>query len=187
MTKSGANPDNDRRVLLGQIGAAHGVRGEVTIRTYTSDPASIAAYGPLSDATGQKQFALKAVRVTDKGVIARLEGVSDRTSAEALRGTNLYVARFALPATGDAEYYHADLIGLKAVTVTGDLYGDVIAVQNFGAGDLLEIKRAGSGDTEYIPFTNAHAPVVDLAQNRVTINPPILVGDAEPSGGDESS
>lgn len=181
MSKPRNESGADKLVLLGQIGPAHGVRGEVVIRTFTAEPGGIAAYGPLTDSRGEKRLSLTSVRVTEKGVIARIEGVGDRSSAEALRGVELYVARSALPPTDDAEYYHTDLIGLDAVTITGEAYGTVIAVHNFGAGDLLEIKR--DGDTEFIPFTNAHAPVVDLAQRTVTINPPALTGEDEPSGG----
>lgn len=186
MTSPGDKSHGDRLVLLGQIGPAHGVRGEVMIRSFTADPIGIASYGPLTDKANQRRFVLKSVRATDKALVARIDGVSDRNAAEALRGVELYVARSALPPADEAEYYHADLVGLNAVTVSGESYGQVVAVQNFGAGDLLEIKR-GDGETEFIPFTHAHAPVVDLAQNLVTIDPPVLVGDAEPASNDEHS
>jgi 16S rRNA processing protein RimM len=172
-----------RLVLLGHIGAAHGIRGDVLIRTFTADPASIAAYGPLTDAGGQRSFNVKIVRVTDKGVVARIAGVTDRNGAEVLRGIELYVARDRLPKTAAAEYYHADLIGLDAVLTDGTPFGRVVAVQNFGAGDLLEIERANA-ESEFIPFTNAHAPDVDLVSRRVTIVPPTMVGEPEPAGPD---
>ena len=95
----------DNRVLLGQISAAHGIRGEVTIRTFTATPEAIAAYGPLTDKSGLRSFTVKVVRVTDKGVVARISGVGDRNGAEALRGTELYVDRAALPQIAEAEYY----------------------------------------------------------------------------------
>ena len=156
-------------VLLGHVSAAHGIRGEVLVKSYTGDPAAIGDYGPLADETGARQVTLKVVRVTPKGVIARIVGVADRNGAEALHGMKLYVARAQLPPAADDEFYHADLIGLRAVTVTGEAVGEVIAVQNFGAGDLLEIRLAGRGRTEFVPFTKDFAPTVDLASGTVTV------------------
>lgn len=183
MTKS--TKEAGRRVLLGQIGPAHGIRGEVLIRAYTGEPDAIAAYGPLADKSSARTFAIKVVRVTDKGVVARIAGVTDRNGAEALRGVDLYVERSALPKPADAEFYHADLIGLEAITEDGARYGRIVAVQNFGAGDLLEIERADGSGAEFIPFSNAHAPVVDLEAGRVTVVPMVMVGDAEPASDDE--
>ena len=116
-----SDPNPPRRILLGQINGAHGIRGDIIVRTFTGDPGAIAAYGPLTDASGHKSFKLRVVRVTDKGVIARLDGVTDRNGAEAVRGQELYVDRAKLPAPDEAEYYHADLIGLAAVSLEGCL------------------------------------------------------------------
>jgi 16S rRNA processing protein RimM len=171
------NAKDDRRILLGQITVAHGIKGEVMVRSYASDPADIAAYGPLTDKDGTRPLALTVIRDTGKGVIARVKGVSDRNAAEALKGRELYVARDKLPKASDAEYYHADLIGLDAVTEDGQRFGRVTAVQNFGAGDLLEIKRSDGKDTEFIPFTNACVPDVDITLGRLTIVPPVLTGE----------
>lgn len=169
-----------RRVLLGHISAAHGLRGEVLVKTYTGDPRDIAAYGPLTDETGAHRLELKVVRVTDKGVIARVAGVADRTAAERIKGAKLYVARDRLPVAAEREYYHADLIGLDAVSEAGERIGHVVAVQNFGAGDLIEIRLEGSIRTELVPFTDAAVPVVDVAAGRVVVRPPDLVeGDTE--------
>ena len=130
------------RILLGHISTAHGVRGDVVIKSLTEDPADIATYGPLSDEDGQRQFDIKVVRVTNKGVIARVAGVTDRNAAEALRGTKLYVDRHKLPALEADEVYHTDIIGLIARRGDGSEVGEIVAVQNFGAGDLLEIRLA---------------------------------------------
>jgi 16S rRNA processing protein RimM len=173
------NPKDDRRILLGQITAAHGIRGDVIVRTFTADPADIAAYGPLTDKLGTRPLSLSVIRISDKGVVARVKGVSDRNGAEALKGSELYVLRAKLPKASDAEYYHADLIGLEAVTEDGQPYGRVIAVQNFGAGDLLEIRRSDGRDMEFIPFTNACVPDVDIALGRLTVVPPVITGEAE--------
>ncbi len=174
------------RILLGQITGAHGIRGDILVRTFTGEPAAIAAYGPLTDAAGTKSFKLRIVRVTDKGVVARLDGVTDRNGAEAVRGQELYVERSKLPATDDTEYYHADLIGLAAEAPDGTLIGRVVAVQNFGAGDLLEIELTGGTATEYVQFTNANVPEVDLAAKRVVVVRPVMVGDQEPANDDEA-
>ena len=173
-----ASPEN-RLILLGQITGVHGIRGDVIVRTYTGDPADIAAYGPLTDKLGARPLALSIVRVSDKGVVARVKGVSDRNAAEVLKGRELYVARAKLPKTDEAEYYHADLIGLAAVTPEGADLGRIIAVQNYGAGDLLEIKMTVGGDTTFVPFTNACVPDVDLSAGRVTVVMPEMVGEAE--------
>ena len=132
------------RILLGRIAGAHGIRGEVLIKTFTEAPENIGAYGPLSDASGTRTFKIKSVRATPKGVVARLAGVDDRNAAEALKGIELYVERARLPAAAEGEFYHADLIGLTAVDGDGKPIGEIVAVQNFGAGDLLEIRLAGS-------------------------------------------
>jgi 16S rRNA processing protein RimM len=170
--------DPDRRILLGEIGPAHGIRGEVVVRSYADAPEDIAAYGPLSDEAGRRTFDLKVVRVTDKGVIVRIAGIGDRTAAEGLRGTKLFVNRDRLPAAGDGAYYHADLIGLAAVDLDGREIGRIVGVQNFGAGDLIEIALTSSRTTELIPFNDDFVPNVDLERGRVTVvRPP---DDGEP-------
>jgi 16S rRNA processing protein RimM len=172
----------DRRILLGQITAAHGIRGDVIVRTYTGEPASISSYGPLTDKDGAKPLTLTVIRVSDKGIVARITGVTDRNAAEALKGRELYVARSKLPKAEEAEYYHADLVGLAAITEEGQPFGRVIAVQNFGAGDLLEIRLADGSDAEFIPFTNACVPSVDIAAGQLTVVPPIVTGEPEVTG-----
>lgn len=169
------------RILLGRITGAHGIRGEVMIHAYTAAPEDIGAYGPLSDASGARLFEIKIVRVTAKGVVARLAGVGDRNAAEALKGVELYVERDRLPAAGEGEFYHADLIGLAAVDPEGKPVGQIVAVPHYGAGDLLEIRLAGSGRTELIPFTDAFVPEVDIANSRVVVVLPPEAGD---DGGD---
>jgi 16S rRNA processing protein RimM len=157
------------RILLGHIAGAHGIRGEVIIHAFTDPPENIAAYGPLIDEAGARTFEIEIVRATAKGVVARLPGISDRNAAEALKGVDLYVERDRLPAAAEGEYYHADLIGLAAVDSDGRRIGEIVAVQNFGAGDLLEIRLAGARHTELIPFTDAFVPEVDVAARRVVV------------------
>lgn len=158
-----------RRILLGHISTAHGIRGEVLVKTHTGDPAAIASYGPLTDALGQSPLKLKVLRVTPKGVIARVTGVADRNGAEALRGRELWVERQAMPEPEEDQFYHEDLIGMTAVDAAGAEIGRVVAVQNFGASDLLEIKPAAGGATELIPFTKAFVPTIDLTAKRIVV------------------
>lgn len=161
-----------RNILLGEIGAAHGIKGEVSVRSFTENPADIARYGPLADAAGKRTFTLTSVRVTAKGVIARIAGIDDRTAAEKLRNIKLYVPRDRLPAPEEGAYYYEDLIGIEAVDDTGRSVGTVAAVVNYGAGDLIEIARPGEKETLLLPFTNACVPDVDLAARRLTIQLP---------------
>lgn len=168
------------RILLGRIKAAHGIRGEVLVTSFAEAPEDVAAYGPLATADGKRVYELSVVRVTPKGVVARVAGVSDRTAAEALRGTELYVERDRLPEPADDEFYHADIIGLDAVTPDGKLVGTIIAIENFGAGDLIEVRLAGSRRTEYVPFTDAFVPAIDIAARRVTVVMPVASDDDGP-------
>jgi 16S rRNA processing protein RimM len=174
--------DQSVRILLGHIAGAHGIRGEVLIRTFTEAPENIGAYGPLADGSGARQFSVKVVRVTPKGVIARIPGVTDRNAAEALKGIDLYVDRAQLPAAGDGEFYQADLVGLAAVDAQGTAFGSIVAVQNFGAGDLVEVRLTGSSRTELVPFSDAFVPEVDIAAKRAVV---ILPSFAEGADADE--
>lgn len=174
---------SEARVCVGAIAAAHGIKGEVKIKTFTEDPLSVGAYGPVSDETGARQYRLSHLRAPggaagDSVVIARLDGIADRNGAEALRGLRLYVPRAALPEAAAGEYYHHDLIGLAAVLVSGEKLGSVRAVLNFGAGDLLEIAPDETGETLVVPFSDAVVPVVDVKAGRVVIDPPDGLLDA---------
>ena len=180
-----------KRILLGRIAGAHGIRGEVLIHAFTEPPENVAAYGPLIDKAGARTFEVEIVHVTTKGVVARLKGVADRNAAEALKGVALYVERDRLPPAVEGEYYHADLIGLAVVDGDGQRIGEVVAVQNYGAGDLLEIRLADARQTELIPFTDAHVPEVDVAAKRVVVFMPTVSGDApsaaSPSRGEDGT
>ena len=173
-----------KRIVLAHVASAHGIRGDVVIRAHTGNPADVGAYGPLTDATGKRTFAMSTVRVTPKGVVAHFKGIDDRNAAEALRGLELYVERSALPPPEDGAYYHVDLVGLQALSPEGVLIGVVIAIQNFGAGELLEIQRAGQTETDYVPFTDTYVPTVDIAAGHVVVIMPELVGDPEPPDAD---
>jgi 16S rRNA processing protein RimM len=166
------------RVLLARIGAPHGIRGEVHVKPYTADPLSLGSYGPLMANDG-RSFLVERVRPGKDVVIAKFRGVDDRDAAEALNGLDLYVARSALPAPEEDEYYHADLIGLAAETESGEPLGTIVAVHDFGAGDLLDIAPP-RGPSRLVPFTKAVVPVVDLASGRVVVALPAEIDEEAP-------
>lgn len=166
------------RILMGKIGAAHGIRGEVRITTFTGEPEAIADYGPLDTDRPGVTVIIEAARMSKTVLIARLKGVRDRNSAEALNGVSLYVERSRLPEPeDDDDFYHADLIGLDARLDSGVSIGTVSALPNFGAGDLLEVRDPRSGDTFLYPFTKAVVPIIRVAEGYLVITPPL---DAEP-------
>lgn len=159
---------------MGRFGAPHGVRGELRLQSFTGDPLAIADYGPLTDKSGKKTFTLLNLRPQGKDMlVVRLKDVDDRDSAQALNGVELYLARDKLPAPDPEEFYLADLEGLRAETATGEPIGRVVALRNFGAGDILEIAPASGGDTLMYPFTKAVAPIIDLAGGRIVVEPPM--------------
>ena len=158
-------------MLLGEIGAAQGLKGEVRIRSYTAEPMAIAGYGALQDEQ-ERAIEIESLRVTPKALIARIKGVTTREAAEALARTKLYIARARLPARGDEEWYHAELIGLTALDRQGETIGTVVAIHNFGAGDLIEVKPAKGGATVLVPFTRDTVLEVDVEGGRLTLTPP---------------
>jgi len=159
-------------VLLGDIGRPQGLKGEVRIRSFTAEPVAIADYGALEDETGTRGIEIESLRTNAKGVVARIKGVATREDAEALTGTKLYVPRSRLPEHGEEEWYHSDLIGLAVLDQTGASLGAVVAIHNFGAGDLLEIRPAAGGPDVLVPFTRETVPEVDVEGGRLTLVPP---------------
>nr|WP_246513527.1 ribosome maturation factor RimM [Azospirillum picis] len=170
------------RVCVGQFAGSHGVRGLVKLRSFTAEPADVATYGPLFDEAGARRFGVTLQGMVKDNFLARVDGVATREQAQALAGVRLYVDRAALPETEDEdEFYHADLIGLRAELADGTLYGTVKAVFDFGAGDMLEI-RVGSGALEMLPFSKACVPVVDVPNGRVVVDLPSVVEAREGDG-----
>lgn len=166
------------RICVAKIGAAHGVRGEVKLWPFTEDPLAVTRYGPLTTKDGARAFEVIRAREAKGFLVASFKGVASRNDAEALNGLELYVPRERLPAPEDDEYYHADLIGLAAVTVSGEPLGRVVAIHNFGAGDIVEIAPP-QGPTVMLPFSNAVVPTVDIAGGRIVVAPPDEIeGDA---------
>jgi 16S rRNA processing protein RimM len=167
------------RVCLGQIGAAHGVRGEVRLHSFTADPAAIASYGPLEGEDG-RIFEIETMRPAKDHFVVTLAGVADRDAAERLVNIKLYVPRERLPAPDEPdEFYHADLIGLAVVDRSGQKRGTVIAVHNFGAGDLIEIRSDASNKTELLPFDETHVPTVDVAAGKIVVDLPAANADRQ--------
>jgi 16S rRNA processing protein RimM len=171
------------RICLGQIGAAHGVRGEVRLRSFTSDPAAIAHYGPLETEDG-RIFKIETLRPAKDHFVARFSGIGDRNAAEGLANIKLYVPRERLPELKAAdEFYHADLIGLCVVDRAGQNLGTVVAVHNFGAGDLIEVRQALGTATQLLPFDAATVPEIDLAAGRLVVDQPAVMPDTPPLAG----
>jgi len=160
-------------VLVGAITGAHGVKGEVKVKSFTAQPASIAAYGPLFDESGRRRFDFSLSGKTGETgkdvLVGRIQGVDDRNAAEALKGQRLYVARTQLPEGDDPdEFYLADLIGLAVQDEAGTALGRVADVANYGAGDVLTVEGGAKGAFD-LPFAKAFVPQVDLAAGSLTV------------------
>lgn len=176
--------EKSNRILLGTIGAAHGIKGEVRVTSHTQDPEAIASYGPLDTNKPGLTITIESARLQKTVLIARLKGVRDRNAAELLNGTELYIDRARLPDPDDEDdFYHADLIGLDARLETGVSIGKVTALHNHGAGDILEVQDERSGDSFLFPFTKAVVPTIRIAEGYLTISPPLDAnpGEEEPA------
>ncbi len=182
-----AKPEN--LVLMAIIGGPHGIRGEVRAKPYGDEPLKLGSYGPLVDDKG-RTFKVLAVRPAKNVVVMRLEGVSTREAAAALNGVSLFIDRAQLPddLLDEDEFFQTDLVGLAVHDAEGSDYGKVLAVHNFGAGDILEIAQPGKASV-MIPFSDAAVPEVDMDARTVLVEP-IAAGlidvDNEGSDGDES-
>ena len=170
-------------ICVARIGAPHGVRGAVKLWTFTEDPLAVKRYGLLSTKDGVRLFEVTHAREAKGHLVATLKGIATREDAERLNGLELYIAREKLPATDADEYYHADLIGLAAVDAADQPIGRVIAIHNFGAGDIIEVAPP-NGPTMLLPFTNAVVPTVDLANGRVVIELPAEIEGDDPTDAD---
>jgi 16S rRNA processing protein RimM len=184
--KPSGKQGESQMILMGAIAGVHGVRGEVKVKSFTSDPLAITAYGPLFDEQG-RAFALKLSQkaAKDTVVIAKIDGVGDRNAAEALKGKRLYAPREALPALADAdEFYARDLIGLAVQDRNGTALGKVVGLQDYGAGDIIAVSGGPQGDFE-LPFADRFVPVVDLAAARIVVDLPDDFFTAKPVGEDK--
>jgi 16S rRNA processing protein RimM len=174
-----------RRVLMGVVLGAHGIKGAVRVLSYAATPGEIASYGPLEDESGRRKFSLRVVGKARGAVLAELEGIGDRDAAAALRGTKLYLPRSALPPPAEGEFYWDDLVGLRAELRGGTALGEVVAVHDYGGGPSLEVKRA-KGAPVMVPFTDRVVPVVDLGAGKLVIDPPEGLLDNRPIEADGS-
>jgi 16S rRNA processing protein RimM len=160
--------EDRNRICVARIGAAHGVRGEVRLFSFTADPAAVVDYGPFATADG-RVVAITSLRPAKDCFVARLEGVNDRNAAEALRNAELYVPRERLPAAAADEFYHADLIGLAVVDRDGRALGRVVTLHNFGAGDILEVAFDGRRSTVMLPFNDTVVPSIEIDAGRLIV------------------
>ena len=164
------------RIRVARIGAAHGGRGEVKLWPFTQDPMAVADYGPLETEDGARRFEIETLRAAKDHLVARLKGIGDRDAAETLRNTDLFVSRDKLPPIDeDDTYYHADLVGMAAVSPDGVPLGNVTAIHNFGAGDLIEIATTAGGEPLLLPFTETTVPNIDMALRQVTVVLPSVI------------
>jgi 16S rRNA processing protein RimM len=159
------------RIKVGVITGAHGIKGEVKLRSFTANPDQIASYGPLITAGGET-VEIETLRVRKDGFIARLAGVPNRNAAEALKGQELFITRASLPETQDDEVYVHDLIGMRAKLADGGTLGRVVRLVNFGAGDLLEIAREENEETVLVPFAENYVRKIDRAHMRIVLDLP---------------
>ena len=171
------------RICVAKVGAAHGVRGEVRLWPFTEDPMSVIDYGPLSTKDGARQFEVVRARIAKDHLVAVIQGIATREDAERINGLELYIDRDQLPETEEGEYYHADLIGLRALDPAGAEIGKVLAIHNFGAGDIIEIAPS-QGTTWLLPFSNEVVPTVDLASGHVVIVKPQEIDGDSPQDAD---
>jgi len=162
---------DDKLICVGAIMGAFGVRGEVRLKSFCADPAAIESYSPLVAESGES-YEVALVRSVKGGFGARLTGVQDKEAADALRGTRLYTRRDDLPNLPDDEYYHSDLVGLEVMDTGGARLGKVISVQDFGAGDILEIAGKGLKEAAMLPFTLVNVPTVDIKAGKIIADPP---------------
>jgi 16S rRNA processing protein RimM len=169
-----------RDVVLGVVIGALGLKGEVKVKTFTETPENLRAYGPLHTRDGRK-LTISELRDANGFAIVRFEGVDNRDAAESMKGIELHVSRATLPGTDEQEFYHADLLGLRAEDTEGRSIGKVIAVHNFGAGDVIEIARDDDNGTVLMPFTREMVPTIDLSDGRIVIAAPEAV-EAETKG-----
>ena len=160
-----------RKICLGKVTGPQGLDGSVRIKSYTAHPEDIASYGPVTDKEGRSQFDIQILRSTNKGLVAKLGGIEDRAAAEAIKGLELYVTRDVLPEPEEGEFYFSDLIGLDVVSIEGNLIGKVKSMDNFGAGNLIEIEF-GEMNSFILPFSDQAVPVIDIVGGRVVVRLP---------------
>lgn len=173
----------EKRVCIGKIVAAHGIKGEVKVRSVNQNPLDLDQYGTVENADASKKFSIKVVGLVSTNARVKIEGVTTRNDAEALIGTELYVPRSALPELEEEEFYLSDLIGLDVCLKTPDKkIGKVAAFQNFGAGDIIEIKLKGQKETEMLPFTKDYVPTINIDEGYIIVSSATMIFAADDEG-----
>lgn len=169
-----------KRVCIGKIVAAHGIKGEVKVRSNNLNPLDLDKYGAVENADASKRFSIKVVGLVATNARVKIEGITTRNEAEALIGTELYVLRSVLPELAEDEFYLADIIGLDVCLKTPDeKIGKVVAFQNYGAGDIIEIKLSGQKETEMLPFTKAYVPIINIEAGYIIVSSASMVFAAD--------
>ena len=171
------------KVCLGAIVGVHGIRGEVKIKCFCDDEKHLTAYGALSNEQGDKTLDIKVVGHSKDLLRAKIKGVEDRTTAESYIGTGLYIERDKLPSLDEEEFYHTDLIGLTVKDNQGEKLGEVNAIYNFGAGDILEIKT-NEGALEMLPFNKNFVPTINIKDGYIIVE--MMLADEEAETDNES-
>jgi len=174
MKQSSDKPLDANRICIGVVTGPHGLKGQVKIKSYTAEPKDVAAYGPVTNKGGEQSFEIRIISSSKKGLVAELSGVNDRNAAEAIQGTELYVPRDNLPELEEDEFYYSDLIGLPVEHVDGRAIGIVTMVDNYGAGEVMEVELKDGG-TEMFLMSRDVVPVIDLEKGRIVVNPPTEV------------
>lgn len=170
----------EKRVCIGKIVAAHGIKGEVKVRSVNLNPLDLDKYGVVENADASKKFSIKVVGLVSTNARVKIDGITTRNEAEALIGTELYVPRSALPELAEEEFYLSDLIGLDVCLMSSDKkIGKVAAFQNFGAGDIIEIKLNGQKETEMLPFTKAYVPTINVDKGYIIVSSASMVFAAD--------
>lgn len=169
---------NKDKIVVGVVAGAFGVKGEIRLKSFCAEPGDIVNYSPLTTEKGD-EFTVKITRQVKGGFAARLSGIRFKDEADKLRGVKLYADRALLPSLPDDEYYYTDLVGLDVLDTGGDTIGKIAAVENHGAGDILDIRGPGLKGSLLLAFTHEAVPTVDMAARRVIVDPPEEVSGKE--------
>ena len=165
---------DEKRICVGVIVGSHGLRGLIRIKSFMVVSEDIFVHGPLTNKDGKRNFALELVSSSKKGLIVKLEGVTTRDASEALRGIELYLSRDLLPNLKEDEFYYSDLIGLVVENTDGEIIGNVSMVDNYGAGEIIEVDLQVGGTAMYRMSLEV-VPEIDLKNGRIVVNPPTEV------------
>lgn len=172
---------SDNKICLGAVVGVHGIRGEVKVKCFSDNEKNLTRYGDVFNESGSKSFSLKIVGHSKELLRVKVKGIDDRNTAETLVGTAFYINRDLLPDLKEDEFYHTDLIGLEAKNSNGEKIGEVNAIYNFGAGDIIELKL-NEGPLEMLPFTKAYVPTINIKEHYIIVEMMQFVSDNEDEG-----